>query len=480
MPSIVATAIYLSAIVWLFWRDIQEERNVTRALWIPVIWLIICSTRFVSQWLEIFGINLGGTSVEEGSPFDAVVFLVLIVAGIRVLSKRSVRLSEVLRHNRYLAFFFAFCALSILWSDFPFVALKRLFKDLGHPIMVLILLTEPDPEEAVIRLVKRSAFVCVPISVLFIKYYPELGRGYSEWTGAPSYYGVTLGKNTLGLDCFILGIFFFWYLLKVWRMERTKERRQELILIFTFLAMIGWLFHMAQSSTSLVSCLIAIAALVFLNFRWVNPRYITFYLLAAVLVAVVAEGVFGVYTNVLHLLGRNATLTDRTYIWSDLLAMNTNPLIGVGFESFWLGDRLIPLWEKWNWHPNEAHNGYLEIYLDLGLIGLALFIGLFVTCYKRAHWDLLHDVDWGRFRFAFLIAVIFYNWTEVPFRATNPLWFYFFLVSMDYPVQQPAALEEPPEDGHWIESPNDSLIQNEDDQLETATRKEFSVTDEHR
>jgi O-antigen ligase len=479
MPSIVATALYLGVIALLFRRDIRQERHVTRALWIPVIWLTICSTRFISQWLEIFGLNLGGVSVEEGSPLDALVFLVLIVAGIAVLNKRRVRLSEVLRHNRYLTFFFAFCILSILWSDFPFVAIKRLFKDMGHPIMVLILMTEPDPEEAVIRLVKRSAFVIVPLSVLFIKYYPELGRGYSEWTGAPSYYGVTLGKNTLGLDCFILGTFFFWYLLRTWRMERSNERRNELILIFVFLAMLGWLFHMAQSSTSLVSCLVAIATIVFLNFRWVKPRYIGLYLVVAVVVGIVAEGVFGVYSNVLHLLGRNATLTDRTYIWGDLLAMNTNPLIGVGFESFWLGDRIKPLWDKWNWHPNEAHNGYLEIYLDLGLIGLALFIGLFVSCYQRARWDLIHNVDWGRFRFAFLLAVIFYNWTEVPFRATNPLWFYFFLVSMDYPVREPVTLEEPPDEG-YLDEGSDTGSNEDAGQLEMAVHEEFSASDDRR
>jgi exopolysaccharide production protein ExoQ len=42
--------------------------------------------------------------------------------------------------------------------------------------MALVLLTEPDPEEALVRMMKRSAYVLLPVSVLFIKYYPELGR----------------------------------------------------------------------------------------------------------------------------------------------------------------------------------------------------------------------------------------------------------------------------------------------------------------
>ena len=48
-------------------------------------------------------------------------------------------------------------------------------KILGHPIMALIVLTEPDFEEALIRLMKRCAYVVVPISILWIKYYPRLG-----------------------------------------------------------------------------------------------------------------------------------------------------------------------------------------------------------------------------------------------------------------------------------------------------------------
>lgn len=443
MPPFIASLIYVGFVVWLFRRDIRQEPRMTRAFWVPVLWLILCSTRYLSQWLEVFGIHLGGASLEEGSPLDALFFFGLIVAGIVILRQRQVQLAEVIRNNRFLALFFAYCFLSILWSDYPFVAAKRLLKDLGHPIMVLVLLTEPNPDEAVIRLVKRCAYVVVPLSVLFIKYYPQWGRAYSAWTGAASYCGVTLGKNALGLDCFILGVFFCWYYLRVRRMEKGRQRRNEILLIVGFLALIGWLFHMAQSSTSLISLFIAIAVMAFLGFRWVNPRQVAVYLVTVAVIGVVAEGVFGAYTHFLEFLGKDPTLTDRTIIWSDLLGMHTNPLIGVGFESFWLGDRLKPLWAKWHWQPNEAHNGYLETYLDLGVLGLILMLGMFVLAYRRAVQDLIYKIDWGRFRMGLLVSVLFYNWTEVPFRATNPIWFYFFLIMMDYPLP-PAATEESP------------------------------------
>ena len=443
MPPILATFVYLGIMVWLFRRDIREQRHVTGALWIPVIWLMITTSRFVSGWLYIFGIHLGTVNLEEGSPLDACIFGLLILSGIVVLNQRQVSLSEVIRNNRWLTLFLVYCFLAILWSDFPFVAFKRWLKVLGLPIMVLVVLTEPDPEEAIIRMLKRCAYVCVIVSILFIKYYPQWGRGFDAWTGSAENHGIAPDKNMLGLDLFILGTFFFWYFLKVRRMERSKERRNELILSAVILAMIGWLLNLSHSSTSLVAILIAAAILWFLGLRSVNPRHIGVYLVAVVFVGMVAEEGFDIYTVFLHLLGKSPTLTDRTLVWQDLLQMKINPIFGTGFESFWLGDRLKVLWAKWWWQPNESHNAYLETYLNLGLAGLFLLLGLFVTIYRKAHRDLLNGVDWGRFRLAFLVAVLFYGWTEAAFRSLDPVYFTVYLIAIDYPNPESATGGQP-------------------------------------
>src|SRR5712691_5109030 len=210
-PPIVAALLTVAFIVFLFRRDIRENPDVSGALWLPLIWLVISCSIALSQWLNIFGLPVAGApSVEEGSPLDAWFFFVLIAAGFYVLNKRQVRLSEIVRNNGWLIAFLLYCFISIAWSDFPFVAFKRWTKILGHPIMALIVLTEPDPEEAVKRLMKRCAYVVVPVSILFIKYYPELGRGFDQWSGGAVNTGITTNKNTLGGDCLILGFFFFW------------------------------------------------------------------------------------------------------------------------------------------------------------------------------------------------------------------------------------------------------------------------------
>ena len=54
-----------------------------------------------------------------------------------------------------------------------------------------------------------------------------------------------------------------------------------------------------------------------------------------------------------------------------LIEMAPNALVGAGFESFWLGPRLSKVMTAFpNLHVNEAHNGYIEVYLNLGVIGL--------------------------------------------------------------------------------------------------------------
>ena len=44
--------------------------------------------------------------------------------------------------------------------------------------MVLVILTEKRPYEAVGVILRRLAFLLLPLSVLFIRYYPDLGREY--------------------------------------------------------------------------------------------------------------------------------------------------------------------------------------------------------------------------------------------------------------------------------------------------------------
>jgi exopolysaccharide production protein ExoQ len=434
MPPVLALVLTLALILFLFRRESRQKRGVSSAIWVPTFWFLINGSKLVSQWLAILGVHVAApSSLEDGSPIDAGVHFALIFAGLFTLNQRSVRLSEFVRNNRWLTIFLVYCLVSVIWSDFPFVALKRWIRILGHPIMALVILTDPNPKEAFRALMKRSAYVLVLLSVLFIKYFPQYGRGFDAWNGMAVNIGVANSKNELGDTCMIFGLFFFWNTLEALQMKDRKARRAELIVSLGLIVAIGWLLHMSSSATSFVCAAIGMIMVWVVGLRLINKRLIGTYLMVGILLLAAAESIFGIYSSMLNLLGRDATLTGRTEVWHDALKLQPDPLLGAGFESFWLGPRLETLWEKWWWHPNQAHNGYIETYLNLGWLGVLLLAGMLIGTFAKISRALLTDFEFARLRLGFLITILAYNFTEAAFKNIHPLWTVFYLIAADYP-----------------------------------------------
>src|SRR5437764_14042065 len=105
-------------------------------------------------------------------------------------------------------------------------------------------------------------------------------------------------------------------------------------------------------------------------------------------------------------MSRTSTLSRRTILWTHLLQLHTNPSLGTGFDSFWLGGRLKQLEGIFFFIPNEAHNGYLETYLNLRLIGVFLVIGLFVATLWKIRPELFLIFKWGRNRVGLLVVAV--------------------------------------------------------------------------
>jgi exopolysaccharide production protein ExoQ len=432
MPPILASALTVGAIIFLLWRELHQAPKVSAALWLPFFWILIACSRAVSEWLHLFGVPVPGGTLEDGSLIDRLYYVTLILAGIVVLRRRQVSLQQLIADNRWLALFLVYCFLAILWSDYPFVSLKRWIKVLGHPVMALIILTDPDPREAFTRVFKRCSYFLILVSVLFIKYYPEWGRGFSYWTGAAYNTGITADKNMLGINCLLLGYVYLWHLLYTFKQPRSPEKRNELLLALLLLLLNFWLLSIADSKTPFVSLVLGSMVLLFTGLSWVRPHLLGIYFLAALFLGVGLQWLFDIYGAILQLLGRTANLTDRTLLWADLLKVEINPFIGTGFESFWLGERLQALWKVWDFRPNQAHNGYLETYLNLGLIGLSLLFGLLISAFRNAVSSFQTDPWWGRLTVGLLVAMLAYNWTEAAFKTTHPIFFVFYIIAIAY------------------------------------------------
>lgn len=426
---------------------------MSRALWIPAVWLFLISSRGVSLWLGMAP-NVDTPEVYfDGSPIDRAVFLVLLAAGIAVIVARAQKVGPLLRANAPILLFFFYCAVSIAWSDFPFVSFKRWTKSLGDLVMVLIILTEPDPMGVLKRLITRLGFLLFPLSVLLTKYYPSLGRRLTNsWTMETI--GVAMQKNSLGVICMLYGLGFLWMLGIVYRDRADPKRTRRLVAYGTILLMIGWLLRSCNSTTS-ISGIVMAGGVMFLATRpsLVRKPAVVHLLVLAVLTVSLLAIFSGAFLNEL---GKDPTLTGRTETWKMLLGMPINPWVGTGFESFWLGNRLHTIWDTFqNSYFNESHNGYIEVYLNLGWIGVSL-IGLILSIgYRNIIATFRRNPERGALLLAIFLAVLFESLTEAAFRELSPAWIFLLLASIA--ASQVFALEavaqpgnEPAECAQWI------------------------------
>jgi len=441
MGKIIATVFFVLLIWKLYKWNRDEEARTSLALWLPTFWLFLGSSRNVSEWLHMS--SGGAERYVEGSPLDRIVLTVALALGVTVLLGRAESVRRLLLTNIPILLYFTYCLTSVLWSDFPEVAFKRWFRAIGDVVMVLIVLTDPDWVAAIRRLLTRLGVLLVPLSILFSRWYPQFGRQFSH-SGEPYWSGVTEEKNGLGALCMVFGLAFLYYFLQIYRDEKGPHRKRQLIGHFLVFGMAVYLLVGSRSMTALASFLMAAVPMI-LTFRYRGARkpvFVHTMVLGAIGVAVCAL-FLNIGSGMLTELGRNATLTGRTAVWHDALRLAGNPIAGTGFESFWIGPRLDEMAELTGMRLNQAHNGYLEIYLNLGWIGVALLALILITAYRR----VVKAVRWmsptASLGLAFFMIAITENFTEASFGMAGPVWIGFLVTTMVIP-EVPGAEELPP------------------------------------
>lgn len=446
MNSQIATIAYILGIWLLFRLDRDIQAKTSAALWIPVAWLFLNSSRPVTLWLAALGIGSPGTITTtanqyiDGSPTERFVYTSLVIAGFAVLLSGRRHVGRLLQRNIPIALFFFYCLLSCIWSDYPFVTLKHWTKGIGDLVMVLIVLTDSEPEVAVKRFLTRVGFLVLPLSVLFVKYFPALGRDYNVWTWTPMWCGVSVGKNGLGMICLIFGLGSVWRFLRAYGSEKGSERRRHLIAHSILIVTAMWLLWMANSMTSLSCFLLGSSLMLAVKFGKLARKPAVTHLMIAVMVAApIIVLFFDSSGTVVQSLGRDPTITGRVGIWHVVLSVAESPLFGAGYESFWLGNRLEKIWTNSMPGLQEAHNGYLEMYLTLGWIGITFLAILIVTGYRNVIRAFRQDPERNSIRLAYFLVGVIYNLSEAGFRMMDPVWILFLLAIIavpEHPVQE--------------------------------------------
>jgi len=418
------------------WLDREPKVRISPAMWIVQAWFFLACSRPVARWLGIDDPQGSVTAVlSEGSPVDRLVGTVLLLLGLIVLLNRRKDVAISLRKNWPILLFFAYCLVSLLWSDFPMVAFKRWIRAIGDLVMVLIVWTDSRPFDAFKRLLARSAYSLIPLSILLVKYYPSLGRVYGLFLGEVGYTGVTGGKNELGAICMLFGAATVWRILDLFSSEyQTQYRLRQLVVQFTMISMTLWLLWIADSMTSLSCFFLATGVLCCMRLRLFTRRRFVVHMLALITVLIPASvALLGASPTLLEAMGRNPTLTDRTLIWTEVIKLVPNQWVGSGYQSFWLGPRLetmIADVTHW-WVPNQAHNGYLEIFANLGWIGVGLLALVIVWGYFRTVRACRRNVSLTHLLLAFCLVGVVSNITEASFfRMAMPVWLFFMLAIM--------------------------------------------------
>lgn len=438
MQPKVALLIFSISIIWLIYYD-NKQNNYSRASWIALIWVLIVGSRPISLWVYSLGGGLltrTTATIVEGSPIDRSIYLALIVSNLYILLKRNVDWAIITKKNRPIIIYFIYCGISILWSDYPIVSLKRLIKTLGNAVIVLVALTEKNPTETSISLIKRCALILLPLSVMFIKYYPQLGRAYNK-LGEGSYSGVSYNKNGLGYLCMISGIFLIYdFLNKIKYRKKLINSKKDYLIELILIGMTFWLINKSNSATSTICYIIGSILIIALNINFIkksiqNIGFIIFILILFIL-SLITIGLENILSTYLEQLGRQDTFWGRVELWKILLQYKTNPWIGSGYDSFWLGDRLKQLWEIYWWKPNQAHNGYIEIYLNTGLFGIFLIAIVILSNFNKMLKELVNNFEFSKLRISLLTVIILYNITEASFKGLHLVWFAFLLITFEY------------------------------------------------
>jgi O-antigen ligase len=432
VPPPIASLLFVIGIAGLFYLDRDDAARPSRALWLPVIWLAINGSRPVSAWLDLSPPPTIQGQLPTSSSLDQLVSGSLMLLGVITLIRRRWDAPALLRASWPIMLYFSFALVSVTWSDFSGWGFKRWIRALGDIVMVLIVVTDAQPAAAFRRLYSRVGFVLLPLSLLFIKYYPKLGMTWDPYGGRENT-GVTDDKNMLGVLLFVIGLGALWQVLSLLRDKEQPHFRRLLLANGTLLAFDINLLFTAHSATS-SACFVLGAGLMLAIGRPLfrrNPAAVHV-LVVTILLAGGLTVLLGGGTDTASTMGRDPTLSGRTEIWKMVIPMVPNAIGGAGFETFWAGPRAKEVDTKNRatgglGGPHEAHNGYIEMYLNLGWIGVALIALVLGQGYQRSVRAFRHDPGLGALLLAYVVTAVTYNITEAGFRMLDPAWFFLLL-----------------------------------------------------
>jgi len=255
--------------------------------------------------------------------------------------------------------------------------------------------------------------------------------------------GAALGKNGLGRLCLVSFTVLFWTMLVQKKRSENSSFFRQYGLNLLLLLMTAFLLKgpggNAYSATAVGLAVLCAGILSVLLLARASLRRSLANLLCAGTPVLAFALAFMALTGVIpslgtDTLGRDATFTGRTEIWNEIRPVAwASPILGQGYDSFWCSKHPDSLVLS---NINEGHNGYLDVFLGTGLIGLAIFFWLIVSFARKVRHEEYRDYSWSCLRLVFLLLIVIHNFTESSFyRSSTHLWALFIYLYIIVPTR---------------------------------------------
>ena len=397
----------------------QIERVVT------IVLLLLSTGAFLNLFL---GRSFNPTA---GLPFMEVIWVALYLCVLFLLITQGENVWAVLLKGWPFLLLLTVALLSIAWSDVPRLTTRRSLGLLATTMAGLYIAVRFSFAEQ-LKLLMPVFKISIVLSFIFGVLH--LGRSVDSLdllshTSTPPWYGIFTQRNALGMTMALSALAFL-----QWSYIQSEEKWSAY-----FWALLSFiLILLSRSMTGLLGLCLVLLFLLFLRHLRLHPATVW----RAVLAGILAVGVGVAYAashlqTVVALVDRDVTLSGRTTIWGAAVLMGMDrPWIGHGFNAFWLGD-VGPSGEVRRvagWDVPGAHNGFLEIWLDLGLVGLALFWLGFVRHAWKSMRCFRREFSWEEaWPLACLALLFLINLTQSALLSPNYI-FWILYVTISYRV----------------------------------------------
>src|SRR5688500_17185549 len=134
MPAQLALLICLGAIICVIIWDSKFQQGGSWSLIIPGLWMAIQGSRPLSYWLS----GGEGWSGADAKPIDTLCYLSMICGAIAFLNRMRFPWGNFFSQNKALIVLYIYLALSSMWSEYPGLSFKRIFKDFGVVLVALV------------------------------------------------------------------------------------------------------------------------------------------------------------------------------------------------------------------------------------------------------------------------------------------------------------------------------------------------------